>query len=78
MALPVWLDEHGQRRPTRPRPKCGLPDPYLRLRYEHLRANGWQPFKPFSMMNWCGHGHEYQPWLQGDGWWLLVPIWEPE
>jgi len=39
--------------------------------------NGWKPFKPFFMMNWCGHGHEYQPWLQGDGWWLLVPIWEP-
>jgi hypothetical protein len=28
------------------------------------------------MVNWCGHGHEYQPWLQSDGWWLLVPILE--
>jgi hypothetical protein len=36
--------------------------------------NGWQPFKTFSMMNWCGHSQEYQPWLQADGWWLLVPI----
>jgi hypothetical protein len=28
------------------------------------------------MMNWRGHGHEYQPWLQSDGWWLLVPVYE--
>jgi len=26
------------------------------------------------MMNWCGHGHDYLPWLQSDGWWLLVPV----
>jgi hypothetical protein len=76
--VPTWLDENGQHVPTRPCPKCGLPDPVLRLRYEHLRANGWKPFKPFFMMNWCGHGHEYQPWLQSDGWWLLVPVWEAE
>ena len=50
------------------------PDPYLRLRYEHLFANDWKPFNPFFMMNRCGHGHEYQPWLQSDGWWLLVPV----
>ncbi len=48
----------------------------LRLRYEHLRMNGWKPVKTFSMVNWCGHGHEYQPWLQADGWWLLVLVWE--
>jgi hypothetical protein len=70
----LWLDVHGQRRPPRPCPKCGLPDPILRLRYEHLRANGWKPFKPFFIMNWCGPGQEYQPWLQPDGWWLLVPV----
>jgi hypothetical protein len=29
---PIWLDEHGQRRPTRQRPKCGREDPVLRLR----------------------------------------------
>jgi len=26
------------------------------------------------MLNWSGHGHEYQPWLRPDGYWLLVPI----
>ena len=74
VSLPIWLDEQGHRRPRRPCLKCGLPDPVLRLRYEHLRANGWKPFNLFLMMNWCGHGHEYLPWLQQDGWWLLVPI----
>jgi hypothetical protein len=72
MIPPTWVDENGL--PTRPCPKCGLPDPVLRLRYEHLRANGWKPCKTFSMVNWCGHGIEYQPWLQPDGYWLLVPI----
>ena len=36
--------------------------------------NGWKPFKTFSMVNWCGHGQEHQPWLQPDGYWLLVPV----
>jgi hypothetical protein len=49
----------------------------LRLRYEHLRMNGWKPCKTFAVVNWCGHGQEYQPWLQPDGWWLLVPVREP-
>jgi hypothetical protein len=36
--------------------------------------NGWKLGRTFSMVNWCGHGQEYQPWLQPDGWWLPVPI----
>ncbi len=48
----------------------------LRLRYEHLRMNGWKPFKTFSMVNWCGHSQEYQLWLQSDGYWLVVQVWE--
>jgi len=55
MTLPIWLDDHDQRRPTRPCPRCGLPDPVLRLRHEHLRMNGWKPVKTFTMLNWCGH-----------------------
>ena len=23
-------------------------------------------FKTFSMVNWCGHGQDFQPWLQSD------------
>jgi hypothetical protein len=36
--------------------------------------NGWKPVKTFSIVNWCGHGQEFQPWLQADGYWLLVPM----
>jgi hypothetical protein len=61
MASPIWLDEHGQRRPTRPCPKCGREEPVLRLRYEHLRMNGWKPMKTMVVVNWCGHGKEFLP-----------------
>jgi hypothetical protein len=37
-------------------------------------ANGWKPFKTFSMVNWCGYGQQYRPWLQPGGDWLLVPV----
>jgi hypothetical protein len=76
MAPPIWLDEHGQRRPTRPCPKCDRQEPVLRLRYEHLRMNGWKPMKTMQVVNWCGHGQQFIPWPQADGYWLLVPVWE--
>ena len=41
MASPIWLDEHGQRRPARPCPKCGKESPEHRYRFEHLRMIGW-------------------------------------
>jgi len=59
-----------------PVPEVRQGGPVLGLRYEHLRMNGWKPCKTFTMVNWCGHGQEYQPWLQPDGWWLLIPTWE--
>jgi hypothetical protein len=40
MTPPIWLDEHGQRVPTRACPKCDREEPVLRFRYEHLRMNG--------------------------------------
>ncbi len=61
MTSPIWLDENGQRRPTRPCPRCRLPNPVLRLRYEHLLMNGLTPMKTFTMLNWCGHGKESAP-----------------
>ena len=41
VAPPIWLDEHGQRQPTHPRPKCGKDSPEHRYRFEHLRMIGW-------------------------------------
>ena len=71
-AVPRW--EHDGQRLGGCRNQVKCPRTVLRLRYEHLRANGWKPCKAFTMVNWCGHGQEYQRWLQSDGWWLLVPI----
>jgi hypothetical protein len=67
MTPPIWLDEHGQRRPTRACPKCGRDEPVLRLRYEGLRMNGWKPMKTMLVVNWCGHGQEFVPVPEGDG-----------
>ncbi len=74
MTPPIWFDEHGQRRPTRLCFKCNREVPVLRLRYDDLLKNGWKPLKLFFVMNWCGHGTDYVPWLQADGLWLLVPM----
>jgi len=51
MTAPICLDKHGQRQPTRPCPKCGGVEPALRLRYQHLRMNGWKPMKTMQVVN---------------------------
>ncbi len=77
MTPPIWLDESGQRRPTRSCPKCGKDEPVRRLRFDHLRMIGWKPLGTVQIVNWCGHGREYSPWPDPDGYWRLVPVWEP-
>jgi hypothetical protein len=55
-----WLDEHGRRMATRPRPRCGTPTPVGRtFRLEHLRMIGWQLFTEAQIVQWCGHGHHF-------------------
>jgi hypothetical protein len=74
---PIWLDEHDQRRPTRPCPKCGRDSPKHRYRFEHLCMIGWgQPRQVLKIVNWCGHSQEYVAWPEADGYWRLVPLWE--
>jgi hypothetical protein len=52
MTPPVWLDEHGQRRPTRPCPKCGQDSPEDRYHFEHLCMIGWaQPRQVLKIVN---------------------------
>jgi len=29
---------------------------------------------PMLVVNWCGHGQQYIPWPERDGYWTLVPI----
>jgi hypothetical protein len=74
---PIWLDERGRRRPTRPCPKCGSDSPEHRYRFEHLRMIGWgQPRQVLKIVNWCGHSQDFVAWPGADGYWALVPVWE--
>jgi hypothetical protein len=34
---------------------------------------GW-PATPMVVVNWCGHGQEFVPWPEKDGYWVLVPV----
>jgi hypothetical protein len=74
MTPPVWLDEAGKPRPTRPCPQCGRVAPVFHFRLEHLRLMGWRLFAVASYTNWCGHGQEFIPVPDADGWVRLVPV----
>jgi hypothetical protein len=78
MTPPIWLDAAGHRRPIRACWTCGRELPVTRLRGEHLRPHGWQPGRTLHIPGWCGCSTEYIPVPVGDGWWQLVPIWEPD
>jgi hypothetical protein len=64
MSRPVWLDEHGQRVETRPChvPGCTREWPVRRYHFNYLDWGGW-PAKPMVVVNWCGHGQQFIPWL---------------
>ena len=49
----------------------------MRFQAEDLRRHGWAPPQTFQDPDWCGCSTEYLPVPAGDGWWQLVPIWEP-
>ena len=49
----------------------------MRFRADDLRRHGWTPPQTLHIPDWCGCSTEYLPVLAGDGWWSLVPIWEP-
>jgi hypothetical protein len=34
--------------------------------------------RQLQIPEWCGCSTEYLPVPVGDGWWSLVPIWEPD
>jgi hypothetical protein len=73
---PIWLDEHGERVPTRPChvPNCTREWPVYRKRIQHLIMGGWKPTQPMLDVNWCGHSQQVIPWPDADGYWSLVPI----
>jgi hypothetical protein len=39
---------------------------------------GWgRPRQVVKIVNWCGHSQEFVAWPEVDGYWRLVPVWEP-
>lgn len=38
---------------------------------------GWKPMKPMLVVNWYRHGPQFIPWPEADGYWTLMPVWEP-
>jgi len=77
MVRPIWLDAAGRRRPTLACWTCGREVPPLQFRVDGLRRQGWAPPQTLQIPSWCGCSTEYVPVPAGDGWWSLVPIWEP-
>ena len=47
------------------------------LRASDLHPHGWEPGRTLQIPGWCGCSTEYVPVPTGEGWWSLVPIWEP-
>jgi len=77
MASPIWLDEHGERVPTRPcfTPKCDRKWPEHRYRFERLGMMGWaKPRQVLKIVNWCGHSQDFVAWPEPGGNWRLVPV----
>lgn len=73
-AAPIWLDESGQPRPTRPCLRYGREAPFYRVRPEHLRILGWPPFRVWSFVGCCGHAQEVIRALEADGRCRLIPV----
>ena len=74
MTPPIWLDEGGRRRATLPCPVCGRPVPVLTVPADLLRVYGWQPFRSWHVVEWCGHSLEGIPVPGDDGRWRLIPV----
>jgi hypothetical protein len=49
----------------------------MRFHAADRRPHGWPPPQTLQIPDWCGCTTEYIPVPVGDGWWQLVPIWDP-
>jgi hypothetical protein len=78
MTPPIWLDTAGRRRTPLACWTCGREVAPMRFRADDLRRHGWAPPQTLQIPDWCGCWTEYLPVPAGDGWWCLVPIWEPD
>jgi hypothetical protein len=78
MTPPTWLDTTNRRRPTLACWTCGRETAPMRFRADDLRRQGWAPPLTLQIPDWCGCSTEYLPVPEGNRWWSLVPIWDPD
>ena len=78
MVPPIWLDAAGRPRPKQACWTCGREVAWMRYRGDDLRRHGWTPPQTLQIPDWCGCSTESLPVPASDGWWSLVPIWEPD
>jgi hypothetical protein len=74
---PIRLDAAGRRRQPLACWTCSREVAPMHFRANDLRRQGWELPQTLQIPDWCGCSTEYLPVPAGDGWWALVPIWEP-
>ena len=63
MTPPLWLDESGHPRPTRPCPKC----------QREIPINRW-PYQVMTFVEWCGHQQKVVLVPDGTEWYAEIPV----
>jgi hypothetical protein len=70
---PTWLDETGRPRPHA-RVQVRAQSAGLPLPRRTLQLVGWLLFTVVSYTNWWGHGQEFIPVPEDDGWCWMIPV----
>jgi len=47
--------------------RCGRVAQVFRLSLADLRSAGYEPCRPGTYVNWCGHAQEFIPWPTAEG-----------
>jgi hypothetical protein len=58
MSPPLWVDEQGRPRPTRPCPRCQREIPVNRWPVKTLATTKRWPYQVMTFVEWCGHQQE--------------------
>ena len=75
MSPPIWVDEHGHPRPTRPCPTCQRVIPVNRWPVKTLPTQPRRPYQVLTFVEWCGHQQEVVLVPEGHGGTLRSPCW---
>jgi hypothetical protein len=71
---PLWVDEQGRPRPTRPCPQCQRGIPVNRSPVKTLPTAKRWPYQVMTFVEWCGHQQEVVLVPEGDGWYAEIPV----